>query len=322
MYKELYSRDNDEYLDEFRQKVAKQKIASMEERRSELVRSRNNFLGTFAGIALAGVVGWFILAPQYTEHSKEIVVLRRPQTAIKIKPENPGGMEIPNQDKDVYNIVEKKNVDNTVVENLLPVPEQPKLPEIMPEVTDIDENAASLDNIVAEVSDQTTASASAPQSTDGVPEKPADLLAASAEKTITAEVNTKVEAPVEKVKEQAAQKVTEVKEVAQPAPKAEPVKSVATTSAAPATVNVTGGKWQMQLLASKNKDAVEKNWTSLSAKFADLARYPHEIQTSDLGAQGIFYRLRVGSFATRDEAAKACAALKAKGLADCIVKER
>ncbi len=324
MYKELYSRDNDEYLDEFRQKVAKQKIASMEERRSELVRSRNNFLGTFAGIALAGVVGWFILAPQYAEHSKELVVLRRPQTAVKIKPENPGGMEIPNQDKDVYNIVEKKNVDNTVVENLLPVPEQPKLPEIVPEVTDIDENASSLDNIVAEVSNQVTASDPTQQSTDGVPEKPADLLAASAEKTVTTteKVNAKTNEAVEKAKEQAAPKVAEVKEVTQPAPKAEPVKPVATTPAAPATVNATGGKWQLQLLASKNKDAVEKTWVSLSAKFADLAKYPHEIQTSDLGAQGIFYRLRVGSFATRDDASRACAALKAKGLADCIVKER
>ena len=43
MYRELYNRDSDERLDEFRQKVARQKIASMEERRSEIVRSRNNF---------------------------------------------------------------------------------------------------------------------------------------------------------------------------------------------------------------------------------------------------------------------------------------
>ena len=60
----------------------------------------------------------------------------------------------------------------------------------------------------------------------------------------------------------------------------------------------------------------------MAAKYADLQKYPHEIQTTDLGAQGIFYRLRAGSFATRDEAAKACAILKAKGLNDCITKER
>ena len=321
MYKELYSRDNDEYLDEFRQKVAKQKIASMEERRSELVRSRNNFLGTFAGIALAGVVGWFILAPQYAEHSKELVVLRRPQTAVKIKPENPGGMEIPNQDKDVYNIVEKKNVDNTVVENLLPMPEQPKLPEIAPEVTDIDENAANLDGVVEAVS-QPTEEVAAPKETveNNMPAKPSDLLADSAKDAGAAvkdEVKVVAAPAVENAKEKTAEVATQTKEtVGAVTPKVEP------KATQPAVASVAGGKWQMQLVASKNKDAIEQTWKTLSGKYADLAKYTHEIQTSDLGAQGIFYRLRAGSFATREDAAKACAALKAKGLADCIVKER
>jgi cell division septation protein DedD len=317
MYKELYSRDNDEYLDEFRQKVAKQKIASMEERRSELVRSRNNFLGTFAGIALAGVVAWFILAPQYAEHSKELVVLRRPQTAVKIKPENPGGMEIPNQDKDVYNIVEKKNVDNTVVENLLPMPEQPKLPEIAPEVTDIDENATNLDEIVEEVS-QPTEEVTAPKEVveNNMPAKPSDLLADSAQDAAK-EVKTAAAQTADATKEKAAEVVTLAKEtVAAATPKVEP------KAAEPVVATVANGKWQMQLVASKNKAAVEQTWTTLSGKYADLAKYSHEVQTSDLGAQGIFYRLRAGSFATREDAAKACAALKAKGLADCIVKER
>ena len=49
---------------------------------------------------------------------------------------------------------------------------------------------------------------------------------------------------------------------------------------------------------------------------------PHEIQASDLGAQGMFYRLRAGSFASKAEAAQACANLKAKGLHDCIAKEK
>lgn len=289
MYQDFFNR-NDDYLDEFRQKVAQQKIATIEERRSELARSRNNFLGTFAGIALAAVVGWFILSPQYIEKSKEIPTIRRPQTAVKIKPENPGGMEIPNQDKDVYNLVEKKNVDNTVVENLLPAPEKPKLPDIVPEVTDINPNASNLDEIVDEVTEPEATVAS-------VPEKPQDVLETPTKEqkiqTKSAEVKTKIE---EKPKE--AENPKEVEKLAQ------------------------NGKWQIQLIASKNKDAVAKTWTTLSAKYADLQKYGHEIQTTDLGAQGIFYRLRAGSFATRDEAAKACTALKAKGLQDCIVKER
>lgn len=302
MYQDFFNK-NDDYLSEFKQKVANQKIATMEERRSELARSRNNFLGTFAGIALAGVVGWFVLAPQYAQTEKEIPIIRRPQTAIKIKPENPGGMDIPNQDKNVYSIVEKKDVDNTVVENLLPKPETPKLPDIVPEVSDVDTNADNLDQIVDEVSETKTAETASKTdsleknvktSNNNVPDKPADLLvdsknnketAVKTEKIVSAKTETPVAAEVEPAK----------------------------------TIN---GGWQIQLIASKNKAAVEKTWTDLSGKFADLRKLSHEIQTSDLGTQGMFYRLRAGSFASKTEAAQACAALKAKGLRDCIAKEK
>lgn len=285
MYQDFFNR-NDDYLDEFKQKVARQKIAAFEERRAEMARSRNNFLGTFAGIALAAVVGWFILAPQYAEKNKEIPLIKRPVSAVKIKPENPGGMEILNQDKDVYRLVEKKEVDNTVVENLLPTPEQPKLPDIVPDVTELNENAANLDEIVEEVAEPA-------ELTSAVPEKPKDVLevtAAPAAKTETAESKDVVK------------KVTE--------PKPEPV------------AVQKDGKWQIQLIASKNKAAVEQTWDNLAKKYADLKQYSHEVQSTDLGAQGIFYRLRAGAFASRDEAAKACTTLKAKGLKDCIVKER
>ena len=300
MYQDFFNK-NDDYLSEFKQKVANQKIATVEERRAEMARSRNNFLGTFAGIALAGIVGWFVLAPQYSDENNEIVIIRRPQTAVKIKPENPGGMDIPNQDKDIYSLVEKKNVDTTVVENLLPTPEKPKLPDIVPEVSDIDENAKNLDEIVDEVSDEQEASESEikkvaenEKTNQTVPEKPKDLL--NADKPAKAET---------------------------PEKKADPVKSEAKTAAEVKEVaKTTGGAWQIQLMASKNKDAVEKAWNNLSAKYSQLKGYSHEIQTSDLGAQGIFYRLRAGSFATKAEAAAACSALKAKGLNDCIAKER
>lgn len=293
MYQDFFSK-NDDYLNDFKQKVANQKIATLEERRTELARSRNNFLGTFAGIALAGVVGWFVLAPQYAETEKEIPIIRRPQTAVKIKPENPGGMDIPNQDKNVYNIVEKKEVDNTVVENLLPKPETPKLPDIVPEVSDVDANAGNLDQIVDEVAAEKTpekpAETKEAAANNNVPAKPADLLADTAP-----------------AKPAAPEKAS--------APQAKETKTAA-------AVPASAGGWQIQLIASKNKAAVEKTWTDLSAKYADLKNMQHEIQASDLGAQGMFYRLRAGSFADKAAAAQACALLKSKGLRDCIAKEK
>lgn len=313
MYQDFFNR-NDDYLNEFKQKVANQKIAALEERRSELAHSRNNFFGTLAGITLAGIVGWFVLAPQYAESDKEIPVIRRPQSAVKIKPEDPKGMQIPNRDKDVYNIVEKKEVDNTVVENLLPAPEKPKLPDIVPEVSDINTDAGNLDEIVNEVAETPNAEKAAPAEKmnnptkeakgEMLPEKPKDLLAdttqtpAGQEKTETAEKNI----PDSNMK------------TAEKTPEKIPAPAAATSAPA--------GNWQIQLIASKNQSAVEKAWTTMSAKYAELKNLPHEIQTSDLGSQGMFYRLRAGAFASKEEAQKFCAGLKTKGLADCIAKEK
>lgn len=304
MYQDFFNK-NDDYLSEFKQKVANQKIATLEERRTELARSRNNFLGTFAGIALAGVVGWFVLAPQYAETEKEIPIIRRPQTAVKIKPENPGGMDIPNQDKNIYNIVEKKDVNNTVVENLLPKPETPKLPDIVPEISDVNENADNLDQIVDEVSSNKApeiAEKTAPAAVDAptasnsnVPAKPADLLADNLADNIKTKPAAIEKAPAPLIKEE--------------------------KTAAAAVPADTGG-WQIQLIASKNKAAVEKTWVDLSSKYADLKKMPYEVQASDLGAQGMFYRLRAGSFADKAAAVQACNDLKAKGLRDCIAKEK
>lgn len=304
MYQDFFNK-NDDYLSEFKQKVANQKIATLEERRTELARSRNNFLGTFAGIALAGIVGWFVLAPQYAETEKEIPIIRRPQTAVKIKPENPGGMDIPNQDKNIYNIVEKKDVNNTVVENLLPKPETPKLPDIVPEISDVNENADNLDQIVDEVSSNKAselAEKTAPAAVDAptasnsnVPAKPADLLADNLDPNIKTKPAAIEKAPAPLIKEE---------------------------KTAAAAVPADAGGWQIQLIASKNKAAVEKTWVDLSSKYADLKKMPYEVQASDLGAQGMFYRLRAGSFADKAAAVQACNDLKAKGLRDCIAKEK
>ena len=129
-----FSEDNkgDDFLNEFRQKIADQPSSTLEERRNEMRRSKSVFIGAVSGVALAGIVGYFILAPQYSNNANvEIPVIRRPQTAVKVQPSEPGGMEILNQDKSVYDIIERKD-NEPRTENLLPPPEQPQMPIIAP----------------------------------------------------------------------------------------------------------------------------------------------------------------------------------------------
>lgn len=135
MFKEFSNNEKeDDYLSEFRQKVATQQQEDIAERQSELQRSRNGFIGTLAGIVLAGVVSWVLLLPRFADNNpSEIPVIRRPITPVKIQPNEPGGMEILNQDKSVYNLVEKKEIAPEKIESILPEPEAPKMPTIVPE---------------------------------------------------------------------------------------------------------------------------------------------------------------------------------------------
>ena len=82
MFANFDDNKNDDFLDEFRQKLNTDSSESFEERKNEINRSKNVFIGTVSGIALAAVVGWFVLSPRYAENnSADIPVIRRPQTA-------------------------------------------------------------------------------------------------------------------------------------------------------------------------------------------------------------------------------------------------
>ena len=113
----------------------------------------------------------------------------------------------------------------------------------------------------------------------------------------------------------------EVKEVKAPAP--QPVKEEKVTVKTEDFLDLTvpAGAWQVQLMSSNNKAAVEKSWKSLSKKYNVLAKQPYEIEEADLGAKGVFYRLKAGAFKTKPEADSLCNDIKALG-GTCIVKKK
>ncbi len=315
MFADFEQDNNDDFLDDFRQKLNASSSEAFEERKNEINRSKNVFVGTVSGIALAAVVGWFVLSPRYTaQTSAEIPVVRRPQSAVKVQPSDPGGMEIQNQDKSVYDIIEKKQEKAPVVENLLPPPEEPQLPVV-------------------------TAETAVPVSV-GNPEivQKAEAIIKTAEEKAAAPapqakaVNVAAPTPVAVVKnEPAPVKEITVKEAAAaptPAPTVEkieiPDKAVASAaSAAPVSpaATATPGDWQVQLISSPNRASVDSAWNGLVRKYPSLQGQPREIETADLGAKGTFYRLKAGVFADRSGADKLCNDIKALG-GTCIVKKK
>lgn len=327
---------NDDFLNEFRQKIADQSAASFEEKRIEMKRSKSVFIGAVSGVALAGIVGWFVLSPRYAVNNPaEIPVIRRPQTAIKVQPSEPGGMEILNQDKSVYDIVERKPEDVAKVENLLPPPEQPKLPVIEPSVPASAPQTA--DDLFESVANEPLPTPE-PQEAPKVITEAQKIIAAkeeAEEKAISIkEVAAQqpaivVPAKVDTVKIVKDEKVNisnqgwEIKDetvakAALPAPAATPTAPIAKAAAnAPAPA----GTWQVQLMSSQNKKATEAAWNSLVKKYAVLNGQPHEIETADLDFDGVFYRLKAGAFTDRAGADGLCRDIKALG-GTCIVKKK
>lgn len=312
MFKEFPDEDskNDDFLNEFRQKIADQNIENFEERKQELSNSKSIFLGVAGGVVLAGIVGWMILAPQYTiESEKEIPVIRRPQTAIRVQPNEPGGMDIPNQDKTVYNIIEKK--EDNGVENLLPPPETPQMPQLA--TTETVEQSQS--DVIKEAENVIQKAENTAMTTEEIikqAESQAPLAGNPSAQNITEQPKQVAQAEVKKPEPQP--KPAEVKQPVQAPKPAENEK--APTSKAKAVA----GDWQIQLMSSPNKPAVEKAQIDLGKKYK-ISHLPFEIEAAVLDMNKTFYRLKVGAFKGRAEADKLCNNIKALG-GTCIVKKK
>lgn len=81
---------------------------------------------------------------------------------------------------------------------------------------------------------------------------------------------------------------TDTMQVGRPARSAEAAKAAS-----------TGAVYSVQVASSPNKDDADR----LQQKFADLG-YEADIMTVDLAAKGIWYRVRVGNFAAKEDAEK------------------
>lgn len=77
--------------------------------------------------------------------------------------------------------------------------------------------------------------------------------------------------------------------------------------------------WMVQLTSQRNEDAAWSVWEKLSERHAKLlGGRDAAVVRADLGAKGVYYRLRIHRLESRDEAQRLCSRLKAAGAA-CYV---
>ena len=315
---------NDNFLSDRRQKIADENISDFNEQKMEMNRSKSVFLGAVSGLALAGIVGWFALSPRYlADNEVEIPVIRRPQTAVKVQPQDPGGMEILNQDKSVYDIIDRTGAEAPQVESILPATEKPILPEVKAETP-----APQTDGEQPAPATATENNSPAPAPETVAAEPPVKEPARPAKPQTAPQAVEKLPAPA------TMDEIKQLKAAPQPAAQ-KPVAAVSKSTAdilsniaantekapAPKPAAASSGDWQVQLMSSQNQKAVASAWSGLVKKHKALSGQPHEIETADLGAKGTFFRLKAGAFATRAEADKLCNTIKKQG-GSCIVKKK
>ncbi len=117
---------------------------------------------------------------------------------------------------------------------------------------------------------------------------------------------------------------------AQPAPEPEPEPEPRTPAraATPEPVRTAtpsasaSGAFVVQIGAYRALEEAESGWLAFVSRHGDLTsgRAP-DIQRADLGERGVFHRLRVAGFETREDAAAYCSQLDARGQS-CLVARR
>ncbi|MEQ8807341.1 MAG: SPOR domain-containing protein, partial [Rhodospirillales bacterium] len=104
---------------------------------------------------------------------------------------------------------------------------------------------------------------------------------------------------------------------AQPAPAAKAESPAPSAPAATETAAVDG--WQVQLAASRAATAAKAEGERLKQKHSDvLGKLTVSIMRADLGAKGVFYRIRLGPARDKDQARAVCAQLAKRGQG-CLV---
>lgn len=227
-------------------------------------------------------------------------LIRADQTPTKVAPENPGGMQVPNQDKQIYERLPGNTAQAPAgqTERLLPPPERPSAAPTQPNV------ATSPSVNVPNRSAQTVPNQTPAAPVSGVPNR-TDAPSA---------------APATPAGPGQPQSVTPPRTAAAPTPA--PSQS---QSAAPAARTVTatpGGNAKIQLASLKDQAAATSTWNQLQKKFPDiLGGLQPSYERVEIANKGTFIRLQAGPLKDRGDAQAACSALAAKNQG-CIVVGR
>lgn len=235
------------------------------------------------------VYAWYTDKVTITRLGQEDIPLIKADTSpVRVKPEDPGGMQFKHKDKLVYNTFSKKQESLPEVIELMPEPEQPvDRATLLP---DEPEAQAVLEDMARQMEK----------------EQPEPILQ---EPSVDAMLQERL-----KRKEEIAA-AEEQKEVIGPAlaPKPEKIEAkirpLSKEMPLPKTKKTNG--FYIQLGAFRARAEVDAQWQKIYKKHYKLLKdHGYIAERADLGKKGVFYRLKLGPIDSSSQARALCNKLK------------
>ncbi|NCB49125.1 MAG: SPOR domain-containing protein [Alphaproteobacteria bacterium] len=250
----------------------------------------------FILFALFVLIAVFYRLNRKVDETKYPVFIKADEIPFKERPVDKGGLYIPNQDKKVYQLLDKKK-EELQIEHTAPTTEDPKEPIALEEV----KNSEDVEKLIKE-------------ETYGRKEEAPQIVVSD-------------EMPLEVLPLKPVQKKVQKKAPTPPKVKEIPTKKGLLLDSKKATekealkknnsqvkkqaLKKTGKAFAVQLLSAQNEKAVEKAWENILKKQKQiLSKYSHRVKKVKIG-KNTFYRLLIGNFRARTEALSLCKKLKA-----------
>ncbi|MBF0563021.1 MAG: SPOR domain-containing protein [Alphaproteobacteria bacterium] len=317
-------------------------------------------IGILIGVGVAGGIGWYAysrIMPKTVPKGSEIPLIKAETDRIKVKPENPGGMDVPNRDKLIYQQMGEGNLPPEE-ERLLPAAESPLKPpeakvppplvavpapasparvaETVPPVVKANEAPLSHRSVGTAPLENGGVSVPVPPLRTAVPPVAASTPMAIA--PLVAPIGVAPVpppmAPVTVASHHAPAAETQATEAQHSAPSAAATKphppakvaNVPAPAPAPVAPPAKGGAdlagVKVQLGSLRAADLAEKTWEHMASRNGDLlGGLKHKVVQVDLGEKGIYYRIYAGPLSDVDAAKTLCSGLEQRKIGCMIVKK-
>jgi hypothetical protein len=259
----------------------------------------------FAAVALTvfgGLIGYTYLSHTGGSGGPAPLIKADPRP-MKTAPEKPGGMEVPNQDKEIYARIDRNAPQAPAprVERLLPPPESP-MPRPRPQ------------NAPAPLEPEIPAAPALepPPNAVEVPQTPATQPPRAAAPT---------PAPASPAPPPPAPAPKPAAPPPAPAPAPAPQQQAQAPRAATSPPTAAGSRYRIQLAALRTNEDATRAWEQLRRAHGELlGPLTLNVVRADLGARGIFFRIQAGPLADEQAAKELCQKLAAKKVGCLVVR--